>query len=150
MLKGFERLLPFASGLFLCLMQTSCAALFKVQLSDVDARTANARPISVKVSETTVDLREAAGLAKDIGKFSGAKNLGKAGNALDTYVTLFQWGPRTGAPVYNEFYARAITESLADLCKTGYLSNITSVREARQYPIVKGEIVRVDASCIQP
>jgi hypothetical protein len=150
MLQGFKRRAAIGCGLSLFFLQSSCAALYKVQLSDVDADSGHSRPLSVKVSETTVDLREVAGVAKNLGKATAAKGLGRAGSALDTYLMFFQWGPRTGTVVYNEFYALGVPESLAELCKDGYLSNITSVREAKDYPIVKGEIVRVDASCIQP
>jgi hypothetical protein len=130
-------------------ISSGCAVLHKVQLSDVDAG-GRGQPISVKVSETTVDFGEAGRLAKGLGKSAGSRGLQGAGRAAGTYETLFQFGPRTGAPVFNELYARDIPEQLAAQCKTGYLTNVTSIRESREYPVIKGEIIRIDAFCVQP
>lgn len=134
----------------LCLFLSSgCAVLYKVQLSDLDG-TARGRPVSVKVSESTVDFGEASSIAKNLGRSSGSRGMQGMGKGLETYQTLFQFGPRTGAPVFNEFYAREVPESLAAACKGGYLTNVTSIRESRDYPVVKGQIIRIDASCVQP
>ncbi len=129
---------------------SGCAVLHKVQLSDIESGSKKARLVSVKVSENTVDLREISQLAQGLGREAGSKALNQAGDGLELFTVLFQWGPRTGAPVYNEFYAREVPERLLAECKTGYLSNITSIRETRSYPVVKGEIIRIDASCFQP
>jgi hypothetical protein len=134
----------------LCLLLNSgCAALYKVQLSDVEYAP-RAKPVSVKVSETTVDFGEAARIAGRLGRSSGSRGLSNLGKGMDNYETLFQWGPKTGTPVFNEFYAREVPDRLAAECKGGYLTNIISIRESREYPVVKGQIVRVDATCVQP
>lgn len=129
------------------LLSSGCAVLYKVQLSDVDA-SGPGKPISIKVSETTVDFNEIGSIAKGIGRNAGSKSARNLGDAAEVYQTLFQFGPRTGAPVYNEFYARDIPERLAAECKSGYLTNVISVRESREYPVVKGQIVRIDATCM--
>lgn len=134
----------------LCLLINSgCAVLYRVQLSDVESG-GRGRPVSVKVSENTVDFGEVSRLAKGLGKSAGSRGLQSIGKGADTYEQLFQFGPRTGAPVFNEFYAREVPERLAAECKNGYLTNITSIRESREYPVIKGQIVRVDATCVQP
>lgn len=125
---------------------SGCAALHRVMLSDVESR-AGGRRISVKVSETTVDLGELADTAKFLGKASGEQGLGAAGDIIEYYQLFFQWGPRTGVPVFNEKYARKVPEMLEAKCPGGRVTNIVSVREAREYPIIKGEIVRIDALC---
>lgn len=140
-----RRLFAASAVLFL---GTGCAVLYKVQLSDVASE--KGRPISIKVSETTVDFGEIAGIAKGLGRSAGSRGMQGIGRAAETYETLFQFGPRTGAPVFNEFYAREIPERLAAECKNGYISNVTSIREERSYPVIKGQIVRIDAICIQP
>ena len=94
-----------------------------------------------------MNLKEISDLAKMAGgKKSGLKSLGEA---MDAYTTLFQFGPRTGTPVFTEFYARDMAERLASECKGGRLTNITSIRESRNYPVVKGEVVRIDALCVK-
>lgn len=129
-------------------MLFGCAYLHRVQLAEVEPPSAGGRKLSVKVSETTIDFREAGQLAKDIGKFSNSRPLGEAGKIMEMYAMLFQYGPRTGAPVFNETYAREIPEALASRCRHGRIANVVSVREAREYPVVKGEIVRIEALCL--
>lgn len=126
----------------------ACAALHKTQLGDVEPAE-HAKHISVKVSETTLDLRELASLAKLGGHAFNSRGLTNTGKGLDAYTTLFQFGPRTGTPVYNELYARYVPELLREKCPKGRLANILSVRESRNYPVVKGEIVRIEADCIR-
>lgn len=126
----------------------ACAYLHKVQLAEVEGGVSHGRKVSVKVSETTLDFREAGQIAQGVGKYSGSRSIGELGKIAEMYATFFQWGPKTGAPVFNELYARKIPEALAARCKGGRLANIISVREAREYPVIKGEIVRVDAVCI--
>ena len=131
------------------LLNSGCAVLYKVQLSDQEY-TPKGKPVSVKVSETTVDFGEAARVAGKLGAAAGSRGLQSIGNAAENYETFFQFGPRTGTPVFNEFYARTVPERLAAECKGGYLTNVTSIRESREYSFIKGQIVRVDATCVQP
>lgn len=139
MLKGLAKL-----GLA-CFVLSSCAVLHKVQLSDI-SDSLKGQAISVRVSETTVDFDE----IKTIAKIASKNNdrLKDLDSAIGAYTALFQFGPRTGTPVFNDSYAHSIPERLQEKCPKGYLTNIISVREARSYPVVKGEIVRVDATCI--
>src|SRR3712207_1254087 len=110
----------------LCLcMNSGCAVLFKVQLSDVESG-ARGRPVSVRVSENTVDFGDMSAIAKGLGRSAGSRGAQKLGKGFETYQTPFQFGPKTGAPVYNELYARESPERLAAGYKGGYLTNITS------------------------
>ncbi len=129
------------------LLTSGCAVLHKVQLTDVEGNS-NGRRISIKVSENTVNIREVADLVRRLGRASRSKTIGSSGNALENY-TAFQFGPRTGTPVFNEFYVRDLAERLQEKCKKGRLANIVSVRESREYPVIKGEIVRIDARCLR-
>ncbi|HET9237587.1 MAG TPA: hypothetical protein VFO10_10070 [Oligoflexus sp.] len=130
-------------------LHSGCAVLYKVQLSDMEYAP-RGKPVSVKVSEMTVDFGEAARVAGKLGAAAGSRGLQNIGSAAEYYETYFQFGPRTGTPVFNEFYARDVPERLAAECKGGYLTNVTSIRESREYSFVKGQIVRVDATCVQP
>jgi hypothetical protein len=121
-----------------------CAVLHRTQLGDVEHVPAGrGTPVSVKVSETTVDFNEIGDIAKSVGP---AKNLGEASHA---YTTYFQFGPRTGAPVFNEAYARAVPDLLIEKCSGGRLTDLVSIRETRAYPVIKGEIVRIEAVCVK-
>ena len=121
-----------------------CAVLHRTQLGDVEHVPAGrGTPVSVKVSETTVDFNEIGDNAKSVGP---SKNLGEASHA---YTTYFQFGPRTGAPVFNEAYARAVPDMLIEKCSGGHLTDLISIRETRAYPVIKGEIVRIEAVCVK-
>ena len=125
----------------------SCARLHHTMLSDVESRHQSAERIDIKVSETTIDFKELAQFSKNAAVLTKAKNLGRLADAVDTYTMLFQFGPTTGAPVFNAYYARPIPELLQAKCTRGRLSNIVSIRETREYPIVKGEVIRIQALC---
>lgn len=129
------------------LLSSGCAVLHKVQLSDIDA-SGKGQPISIKVSEDTVDFGELGAIAKGVGRNFKSKGAREVGGVFEAYTLFFQFGPRTGTPVFNELYARQVPEALAAACKKGYLSNVLSIRETRSYPVVKGEIVRIDALCM--
>jgi hypothetical protein len=121
-----------------------CAVLHRTQLGDVEhVPTGRGTPVSVKVSETTVDFNEVGDIAKSVGP---AKNLGEASHA---YTTYFQFGPRTGAPVFNEAYARGVPDMLIEKCSGGRLTDLVSIRETRAYSVIKGEIVRIEAVCVK-
>lgn len=126
---------------------SGCAVLHKVQLSDIEGEN-RGFPIRVLISENTINLVELGKLAKfagELGKSRGAESLG---DVFETYTMLFQWGPKTGTPVYNELYARDIPERLMKACPGGRVTDISSIRESREYPVVKGEVIRIDARCI--
>ena len=101
------------------------------------------RPFDIKVSETGVNLNEAAEIGKAVGKSHS--------NEIDQVrdiVALFQQGPHTGNPVYNEKYAQDIGEMIVRECPSGRISQLVSVREMRKYPAISGEIVKVTGRCI--
>jgi hypothetical protein len=125
----------------------SCAFLHSVMLSDVEPRPKSSTPIDVKVSENTVNFDELSAIAKNIGKLKKMKGVGKVSDGLEMYTTFFQWGPRTGTPVFNEYYAQVVPDLLQAKCPGGRVTNIVSIRESREYPVVKGEIIRIKALC---
>ena len=136
----------FLAILILWAITGSCAVLHKVQLGDQYRVPSSAKPVSIRVSETTVNIAEAADIARAV---SGSKTTRQLGEAADLYTTFFQFGPRTGTPVYNEFYARDLAERLVKQCPGGRVTNVISLRETRSYPVVKGEIIRLDGQCIR-
>ena len=74
---------------------------------DIDDRRGYERiPFEVKVSETGINVDEAAQIG---GAIIGKQ---KESEELANIIALFQMGPRTGNPVYNERYAEDILERL--------------------------------------
>jgi hypothetical protein len=125
---------------------SGCAALFKVQLADIESPR-DGKAVNVLVSENTVDFQQVGMAVRSIGQMSKSKAAQNAGSNLSDIASAFQFGPRTGVPVFNDSYANMVAGQLNELCKGGHLGNIVSTRESRNYPIISGQIIRLDATC---
>lgn len=129
----------------LLLLSISCATLHHVQLGDINSPLGYLKiPIEVKVSEVGVDLKQLNELTQP--QYSNRNN--REANVLD-YIQMFQMGPTTGAPVYNDTYAENVMVDLLKQCPTGLITGINAVRETREYPVIKGEIVKITAYCLR-
>jgi hypothetical protein len=125
---------------------TNCAVLHHIQLADVDNLEGYAKvPIEVKVSEVGVDMKQIENIARSTGG-QGGKDAGDAA----AFIQYFQMGPRTGAPVYTDKYAEKIIYQLHTQCPSGRITGLTSIRETREYPVIKGEIVKISGYCLRP
>lgn len=129
------------------LLLPACAQLHHAQIGDIDDRpAASIKPVDVKLSETGISTREARLVAETLAYKSahyGARHL-RDGFAL---IELFQMGPRTGEPSFDATYAEGILDLLRAECPNGELANLQLVREARRYPVISGEIVKVTGEC---
>lgn len=133
------------TGSLAMLALSGCAVLHHVQVGDIDNRAGVAyRPFDLKVSETGVNLDEAGDIAKAVSRSKTANK--DVDNAL-AIIGLFQMGPRTGNPVFNEGYAKNIVNDLYKECPSGRITNLMSIREMRKYPVISGEIVKITGSC---
>jgi hypothetical protein len=135
--------------LSLCLSAglTGCAVLHHVQMSDIDNRSQfTLVPIEVKVSEVGVDIGDAKAIAH--ASLANAKDRQAAGD-VTTIIQSFQMGPRTGAPVYSDKYAEKLIYQLHTQCPSGKITGVQSVRESRDYPVIKGEIVKITGYCLR-
>lgn len=129
------------------LLLSGCAVLHHVQLSDIDNRSQFVMvPIEVKVSETGVDIREANNIAQ--GVLKNQNDRAGAGD-LATFIQMIQMGPRTGAPVYSDKYAEKMIYQLHTQCPSGKITGVQSIRESREYPVIKGEIVKITGFCLR-
>jgi hypothetical protein len=136
----------FSLSLFLFLI-SGCAVLHRVQISDIDNRDGFALvPFEIKVSEVGVDLQEAQNIQKGLFKNSKA---GQTASDIAAIVSLFQMGPRTGAPIYDEKYAEKLIYALHQQCPSGQITGVSSIRETRSYPVIKGEIVKIQGYCLR-
>jgi hypothetical protein len=128
------------------LLFTSCARLHHVQLSDIDNRDQfRLQKIDVKVSENGFNLDEAASIAKGVTR--GADD--KIEN-IRQILGLFQMGPKTGNPVFEEKYAEGLVLKLYEACPSGKLTGLMAIRESRKYPVISGEIVKIIGYCMKP
>ena len=135
-----------------CLCLVSCAQLHHVQLADLDNRDstrAKGRPFSIKVSETGVDIREAAGLVAAGAMVNNNRKAAEQVTGIAALISLFQMGPRTGTDVYSVSYAEDVLELIKEECKSGQVTDLISIRESVKYPVISGEIVKINGTCLQ-
>jgi len=126
---------------------TGCAVLHHAQVGEIDNRNgslATAKKIDIKVSETGVNLKEAASVARAV----GGKKEDKAVSDIESILGMFQQGPTTGEKVFNEKYAEKILSLVKAECPNGQITGLMSVRETRKYPVISGEIVKVTGYCV--
>ena len=136
--------MKFAALMGFLMLETGCVALHHVQVGEVDARPGNIRMVDIKVSETGINLDDAAAIARGVASSKRGK---EAADEIREIIALFQFGPKTGNPVYVEDYARFVWEDLWAQCPSGNLTNLFMVRESNNYPVVSGEIVRIRGEC---
>jgi hypothetical protein len=105
------------------------------------------RPFELKVSETGVNLEEAGKIAKAL---NGSKVGRQDTDNVVGFIQLFQQGPRTGNPVFNENYAQNIVSDLFKQCPSGRVTGVVSIREMRKYPVISGEIIKIKGYCMTP
>lgn len=123
---------------------SGCAVLHHVQIGEIDNRTGlKTKPIDIKVSETGVNIGEAAEVGKAL---ASAKS--EEIEQVRQFISLFQLGPRTGNPVYRDNYAAGMTKLILAECPTGRVTRLMAIREMRKYPVISGEIVKVTGECI--
>lgn len=123
-----------------------CAVLHHAQIGDIDNREGKGKgqPFDIKVSETGFNLDEAASVAKAVARNSQASEDIESVRAI---ISLFQWGPRTGNPVFVEKYAEGILDLIYERCPSGKITGVMAIRESRKYPVIAGEIVKITGYC---
>jgi hypothetical protein len=119
----------------------SCAVLHHVQIGEIDNTRPKGRAIDIKVNEVGVDLQEAARLADGMSS--------RGDNRFQTMLAMFQVGPQTGAPAFNDTYPDVIFGDLAEKCPSGKITGLSSIRESRKYPIISGELVKITGWCVK-
>lgn len=128
------------------LLLGACARLDHVQIGDLDQSQGELVPISVKVSQFAIELAALAEVGRHVATNSAARSQSKE---LRNLLIMMNMGPRTGNPVYDDTYAEMVLDDLYRQCPSGNITGIRNIREARSYTAVSGEIVRIDAFCIQ-
>ena len=128
--------------LLVIMILPSCAYVYQVQIGDIDDRESfEPTPFVIRVSETGVNLGEVGAIAQALGSDSGKEGA--------EFLKMFQMGPTTGNPVYNERYAEDLLLLIKQKCPDGRVSGLTSIREQRKYPAISGEIIKINGNCLR-
>jgi hypothetical protein len=154
-LKLFIKLVVIESMRYFILLflgLSSCASLYHVQVADVEASD-RGRMIEVMVSETAFDFKAVGqtglGIAKRNAIRRGDSRATDQIQGAELILALTNYGPRTGLPVFTDRYSDYVLDELISKCPTGRITGITSIREARQYPFISGEIVNIRGFCAE-
>lgn len=119
-----------------------CASLHHVQIGEIDNRTP-LTSFEVAVSETTVSLDD----VKQVSSVLMNDKSSRQTNDALSFIQLFQMGYSTGTPVYNHTYVDHLRDKLFEACPSGQITGLTMIRETREYPVIKGEIVKIKGYC---
>ena len=126
---------------------TACTHVHHVQVGSID-NTVTGIPIEIVVKTVGID---AAKLTKTIENITQQGNQKNKKNKASDIVGLFQTGPRTGAPIYDQAWGEKLMRELHLKCPSARLKNIHSLRLATDYADtgVTQEIVVIKAVCIR-
>jgi hypothetical protein len=127
------------------LFMGACAQLHHVQIGDIDNDEGDLTPFELMVSETGINIDEAASIGKAMVRDQGSQ---EAISTIQTIIALFQYGPRTGNLVYSDTYTDQLADDIRKKCPSGRLTGLMSIRESRKYPVISGEIVKIKGYCI--
>ncbi|MCS6900217.1 MAG: hypothetical protein RMJ98_10050 [Myxococcales bacterium] len=125
------------------LMLSGCAELHHVAYGELEKD--RGRPFEIMVSETGVNLEEAAAMARALSTTRQGK---RQISTVENIIALFQTGPKTGNVVFNDTYADRLFEDLIRACPSLRIHHLIVTRESNQYPVVSGEIVRIKGECL--
>ena len=126
---------------FFALPLVGCASLHHAQLDEIDNTRGRLEPFELHVSELGVNTREA-------GQVASAVSRNRAGSTAAAIIELFQFGPKTGNPVFDDAYADVIADDILARCPSGRVTGLMSLRESTKYYAVSGEYVTVRGYCI--
>lgn len=123
----------------------ACARLDHVQIGDIDQSQGTLTPFTVQVSELGFE----AAAAAEVGRVATKGQASQQFQTVRDILALINMGPRTGNPVYDDEYANKVMDYIYAECPTGNLTGLTSIREAKGFGPVSGEIVRISGYCIR-
>lgn len=123
----------------------SCASLHHVQIGEMDQSAGKLTPFDLKTNEFGIDVGEAAHVAKAI---SHSKGFDKGVDTVENAWQMITFGPKTGAVIFSDTYASHMVEKIWELCPSRRVTGLFTIRESINYPIIKGEIVKIRGYCI--
>lgn len=117
-----------------------------MQIGDIESSSDySSVPFEIKVSEFGIDLNDAKAVSQVL---MNKKDSQQANDAL-AFLQYFQMGPHTGAGVFSIAYVDHLEEKIRTKCPSGRITGVMSIRETAQYPVIKGEIVKIKGFCLK-
>ena len=129
----------------LVLVASGCAVMHHTQVGEVDSKVVlEGERFELLLSELGLNVDDAAAVAKVFASKRGGKQV----DTVRDIIKMFQMGPKTGNPVFDETYSDKLGELLKAQCPSGRISGLISIRETASYPVVSGEIVKLVGYCM--
>ena len=148
-LKNEKKMTKFLI-IFSILLLNSCAWLHTVQVGEItQSKDYVPRKFEILISQSGSNIVEAGVITKGVLKSLGHQAAGNTVGMVAAVISLFQMGPRTGNPVYNEKYPDVIPYVLYEKCPSGRITGLHSIRETAKYPVVSGEIIKITGHCLE-
>ncbi|MGB0638119.1 MAG: hypothetical protein ACPGTU_02230 [Myxococcota bacterium] len=127
---------------------TGCAVMHSVQLGEIDSNIVlEGKRFEINVSQLGLDVEQAASIAEAVAVVAASPETGEAIGLAQDIGALFQWGPKTGAPVFRDDYSDGIIDLIRLECPSGQISGLRSVRESVDYSVIAGEVVKIVGYC---
>lgn len=118
----------------------------------MDNTTTKRKHFRILVSERGYDFEQGIAIAQ-VGLLAANAET-NAGNIRDLEyvklaIALSTMGPTTGRKLFNSSYTDQLAEIIFQHCKSGKIVNLRNIRESlAQYPVVSGEVVRIEGDCL--
>lgn len=120
-------------------MSPGCMTLHRTSIGDV-AR--GGRKFEIQITDVGINLERT---SKAIGEMADKS---KEAEQIKSIMGLFQWGPKTGNPVYNISAWSGLAEKILENCPSGRVHSLVSNREYREFYYGSAEGVRVTGYCL--
>ena len=129
-----------------------CSIPYRYTIGDLDNTSSRKKSFQIIVSETGINFEEGIGVAQG-GLYLGNPGQNSRGNKnlayLKILIFLSTMGPTTGQKILNSNYADKLGDVIQKNCPSGRVVNLRNIREAARYPVVSGEIVRIEGDCLE-
>jgi hypothetical protein len=140
-----SKIRSWSLGLATGLLLTNCAQLHSAKIGERRLPPENATPFDSKVNEIGFNMQEATEVVKMIGQ--GNTKVNEGADTLQTLWDLISFGPKTGNTVFDDKYADESGKVSRLKCSPEKTVGVVSYRETRKYPVLSGEIVKIEGLC---
>ena len=144
-MRRFKRISRLLAGLTVVgLLSPGCAVLHHAQVGEIDSKVVlTGEYFEIKMSEVGYDVGEIVEVAEALTRSKGDEDEGSIADIIE----LFQMGPKTGNPVFDDAYADPLFDRILRTCPSGRVSGLMSIRETADYGMISGEIVKLTGYC---
>jgi hypothetical protein len=129
-----------------------CSIPYRYTIGDLDNTSIRKKHFQILVSETGINFEEGIGIVQGglylrnpSPNYSRNKNM----EYIKILIFLSTMGPTTGQKLLNSNFADKLGDVIQKNCPSGNVVNLRNIREAAKYPVVSGEIVRIEGDCLE-